>query len=111
MLEKFIFENHLGQRFEGIKNGVYMNANNLRDYTWSYDTINDRISRFYLSSKSRKLPLVVYCKSNEQAAEVKNRLLELTEADIEAKQAGKIYIGEYYTYGYITESRIINIKA
>lgn len=104
MLENFIYENHLGQRFEGLKNGVYMNANELRNYSWSFDTINDRISRFYMSSKSPKLPLVVYCNTDEQAAEVKNRLLELTEVDIEAKQAGKVYIGEYYTYGYITES-------
>ena len=104
MLEKFIFENHLGQRFEGLPNGVYLNYNDLRDYSWSYDTINNRISRFYMGTKSRKIPLVVYCKSDEEAVAVKNRLHELAEADIEARIPGKIFVGDYYTSGYITAS-------
>ncbi len=104
MLEKFVFENHLGQRFEGLPNGVYLNYNDLRDYSWSYDSINNRISRFYRSMKNRKLPLVVKCNSDEKAVEIKNRLYELAEADIEAKIPGKIFVGDYYTNGYITGS-------
>ena len=104
MLEKFIFENHLGQRFEGLPNGVYLNYNDLRDYSWSYDTINNRISRFYRSITSRKLPLVIKCDSDEEAVAVKNRLHELAEADIEAKIPGKVFVGDFYTIGYITAS-------
>lgn len=105
MLEKFVFENHLGQRFDGLSNGVYMNYNDLRDYSWSYDTINSRISRFYRSTTSRKLPLVVYCESDSEAVSVLNRLHELAESDIEAKIPGRIYVGDYYTAGYITASK------
>ncbi len=104
MLEKFIFENHLGIRFEGLPNGVYLNYNDLRDYSWSYDTINSRISRFYRGITNRKLPLVVKCKSDAEAVAVKNRLHELAEADIEAKIPGRIFVGDYYTNGYITGS-------
>ena len=104
MLEKFIFENHLGQRFEGLPNGVYLNYNDLRDYSWSYDTINNRISRFYRSMRNRKLPLVIKCDSDKKAVEVKNRLYELAEVDIEAMIPGKIFVGDYYTIGYITDS-------
>ena len=104
MLEKFIFENHLGQRFDGLANKVFLNYNDLRDYAWSYETINSRISRFYRSVKSRKLPLVVCGETDEAATDAKNRLLELAEADIEAVLPGKIYIGEYYTTGFITAS-------
>ena len=104
MLEKFIFENHLGQRFDGFSNGVYLNYSDLRDYAWEYDTINDRISRFYHKVKSRKLPLVVKGKSDEAATAVKNRLHELAEADIEARIPGKVFVGDYYTNGYITAS-------
>lgn len=104
MLEKFIFENHLGLRFVGLDNGVYMNYNELRDYSWNYDTINNKISRFYRNIKDRKLPLVIYCNSDEKAIEIKNRIHELAEADIEAKIPGKIFIGDYYTKGYITAS-------
>lgn len=104
MLDNFIYENHLGQRFVGLENGVYLNYNDLRDYSWSYDTINGRISRFYRQITGRKIPLVVYCKSDEEAVDVKNRLTELAETDIEAKTPGKVYVGEYYTHGYITAS-------
>ena len=105
MLENFIFENHLGQRFDGLANGVYLNSNELRDYSWDYDVINNRISRFYRSPTQRKIPLLVSRKTKAAAAEVKNRLLELAEADIDAMLPGKIYVGDYYTTGYITSSK------
>ncbi len=113
MLDKFIFENHLGQRFEGLPNGVYLNNNNLRDYSWSYDTINNRISRFYMGTQKRKIPLVVKCNSDEEAVAIKNRLHELAEADIEARIPGRIIAGDYYTNGYITgsaKSNYLNTK-
>lgn len=105
MLDKFIFENHLGKRFDGLKNRVFLNYSDLRDYSWSYDTINSRISRFYRPTTSRKIPLVICCNSDEEAVKIKNELLELTEADIEARLPGKVYIGDYYTKGYITASK------
>ena len=108
MLDKFIFENHLGLRFVGLESGVYLNYSELRDYSWSYDTINSRISRFYHAITNRKIPLVVYCDTEEKANEIKNRLLDLAEADIQAKLPGKVFVGEYYTNGYITASKKSN---
>ena len=104
MLENFIYENHHGQRFEGLANGVYLNSNDLRDYRWNYDIINNRISRFYRSATDRKLPLTVICKTDDEAVKVKNRLMEIAEADIESMLPGKIIVGDYYTKGYITAS-------
>lgn len=104
MLDNFIFENHLGLRFVGLDHGVYMNYNGLRDYSWSYEAINSKISRFYRPVQSQKIPLVVYCTSDAEAISVKNRLHELAESDIVAKIPGKIYIGDYYVTGYITGS-------
>ena len=108
MLDKFIYEDHLGRQFDGLKNGVYLNYNELRDYEWSYETINNRISRFYRSITPRKIPIVVCCGSDEEAVAVKNRLLELAETDIEARLPGKVRLGEYYTNGYITGSKKSN---
>lgn len=104
MLDNFIFENHLEQRFVGLENGVYLNYNDLRDYSWSYETINNRISRFYMATKNRKIPLVVCCDSDEKAINIKNRLHELAEADVVARIPGRIYVGDFYTNGYITGS-------
>lgn len=102
MRDRFIYENHLGQRFD--EDCVYLNYSDLRDYSWSCDTINGRISRFYQSIKDRKLPLVIVGKTGDEATEIKNRLFEIAEADIVANIPGKIYSGEYYTQGYITAS-------
>jgi hypothetical protein len=104
MLDRFIFENHLGQRFDGLANGVYLNSSELRDYAWNYEAINNRISRFYRSIRSRKIPLIVKCNSLQNATQVKNKLLELAEADVYALLPGKVYINGYYTTGYITAS-------
>ena len=104
MLDEFIYENHLGQRFYGKENGVFLNYSDLRDYKWDYDTINNRISHFYRSTTERKLPLVVLCQYEVEAIRVKNRLCELAEIDIEAGIPGKVFIGDYYTTGFITSS-------
>jgi hypothetical protein len=108
MLDNFIFEDHHGRRFVGRDNGVYLNYNDLRDYSWNYDIINNKISRFYRAVTDRKIPLIVYCKSDDEAISVKNRLLELSETDIEARLPGKVWINGYYTNGYITASKKSN---
>lgn len=104
MLVEFIYENHLGQRFYGKENGVFLNSSDLLDYKWRYDTINNRISRFYTSITDRKLPLRVRCKYEIEATRVKNLLHEIAEIDVEAEIPGKIFVGDYYTIGYITSS-------
>lgn len=108
LLEHFIYEDHHGRLFNGLNHGVYLNYNNLRDYSWGYDTINNRISRFYQDITKRTIPLVICCGSDAEAITAKNRILELAEADIEARLPGKIRIGEYYTTGYITASKKSN---
>lgn len=104
MLDSFVYEDHLGRRFVGLDNGVYLNYSELRDYSWSHETLNGRISRFYRDITSRKIPLVIKCDTQAKADEARNKLLDLCETDIEAMIPGKIYIGDYYTSGYITES-------
>lgn len=105
MLDKFIFENHRGLRFNGLENGVYMNYSTVRDYNWSYDAINGKISRFYNKITSRKIPLVVVGKTGDEAIAAMNRLHELAEADIVENKPGRVYVGDYYTNGYITGSK------
>lgn len=103
-LNNFVYENHLGKRFVGMENGVYMNHGNILDYSWDYDTLNSKISRFYRSIESRKIPLVVIGKTDAEAIKAKNKLFEIAESDVIAMIPGKVYVGEYYTQGYITAS-------
>lgn len=108
MLDKFVYENHLGQRFDGSANGVYLNQSDLRDYGWDYSTINGKITRFYRGIKERSLPLVVHGATADEAITAKNRLLEIAEADIVAAIPGKVFIGDYYTMGFIKASAKAN---
>ena len=108
MLDRFVYEDHHGRRFNGVEHGVYLNYSDLRNYSWSYDTINGRISRFYQGITKRTIPLVVCCASDDKGVDIKNRLLELTETDVAALLPGKIHIGDYYTTGYITGSKKSN---
>lgn len=105
MFDKFVYVDHTGRRFDGFENGVYLNINDMRDYSWSHDKINGRIARFYRGITTRKLPLMVMGATEAQAIETKNRLHEMAETDIAAKLPGKVYAGEYYTNGYITASK------
>ena len=104
MLDNFIYEDHHGRRFVGLENKVFANYNNLRDYSWDYDTINNRISRFYKGITENKIPLVVCGMTAEKALAAMNQLHEFAETDIAAKLPGRIYVGEYYTPGYILGS-------
>ena len=104
-LNNFVYENHLGKRFNSLENGVYLVHSDILDYSWDFDVINNRISRFYRSVTTRGLPLVVIGKTAAEAKEARNKLLDIVEADIQAILPGKIYIGEYYTSGFITASK------
>lgn len=104
MLDRFLYVNHLGHRFDGLNKKVYLNYSELRDYSWEYDILNNKISRFYRSVKERKIPLWVHCESEAEAISIKNELYELTETDVAAKKPGKVYVGDYYTIGFVTSS-------
>lgn len=108
MLDNFIYEDHFGRRFVGRENSMYANYNDLRDYSWEYDTINNRISRFYKGITDRKIPLVVCGLTEDKAITAMNKLHDFAETDIAAKVPGKIYIGDWYTCGYIVGSEKSN---
>lgn len=105
MLDNFVYVDHVGRKFSGREHGVYINYNDMRNYEWKYSTINSRLSRFYTDVTNRTLPLVLAHKTAEEARTIRHRLFSLTEGDIAAMKPGKIYIGDYYTQGYITSSK------
>lgn len=108
MLNEFIYEDHTGKRLVGLDYGVFLNNHELRDYAWNYDSINNRISRFYRSIKERKIPLVVASETEDVAFHVKTMLSDMAEADIAAKKPGKVYVNDCYTLGFITASKKSN---
>ncbi len=101
MLEKIKYQNHKGEYFESTQDGIYANYNTLRDYKWEYNTVSDKISKFFRGMTEKTIPLVILCDSEEKGVEVKNRIFSITEKDILNKTPGNIIINDYQMQGYI----------
>lgn len=108
MFEVVTFMNHEGESLESVKDGIYVNYSDLRDYTWEYTTQSNRIIGFQRGVVEKTIPLVIFCDSESQGIEVRNKLFSLGEKDVLKKKPGKIIIGEYYLPGYIIGSKKSN---
>jgi len=105
MLEQLIYKNHLNEELSFGKGGIYVDTNELHDYSWSVVTRNNRIARLEKTVKTKKLPIKIIAESTSDATSLKNKLMEVCEKDCIAGQPGKIIIGKYYITGYVTESK------
>lgn len=107
MLEEFVYVNHMGYVF-GFQD-VFVKSCDLRDYSWNYDTLNSKISRFYRPITKRKITLAIVGTSDQWGSEdvtfYKNELFAITEMDVEAKIPGYVWIGDFWTRGYIIASK------
>lgn len=104
MLEKIKFINHIQEEMSWGENGIYVNSNDLHDYSWDCTTDNNKISAFKKGVVTKTIPLIICCNSEEEGLLVKNRLLEITEKDVLALEHGRIVIGNYYLKCYVTGS-------
>ena len=105
MLESFIYKNHLGETIDFGKDGIFVNKNDLHDYSWSYSTVNSKISSFNKAVETRSIPVIISCSSEEEGIQKRNKLFEIVEKDVLAVQYGQIIIGDYYLKCYITKSK------
>lgn len=105
MLEKIIFRNHLGEEIESGQGGFYVNSNDLRDYTWSYEESSDRIVGFKRGVVKKSIPIVILTENEEKAVCLKNWITTLSEKDVCDMNPGRIIINGCYMRGYIYESK------
>lgn len=105
MLEQITFINHINEKMEWGKNGIYVNHNDLHDYSWGFTSDNSKISSFSMRVVTKTIPIIICCSSQEKGLLLKNRLLEYADKDVLAMQHGKIIIGGYYLKCYITGSK------
>lgn len=104
MLEKFKYINHMGETLEFGAGSLFANSNDLRDFSWSVNSKNDKISSFNKGIVSKTIPIVLKCESAEEGVALKNRIFEVFEKDVLAMQHGRIVIGDYYLKCFITDS-------
>lgn len=105
MLERFSYTNNFGEKIEFGTNGIFVNENDLRDFAWSITSKNNRISSFNKGIVQKTIPIILKCESEIEGLALRNRLFEVFEKDVLAKQHGKIWIGDYYLRCYITGSK------
>ena len=104
MLEKFKYTNHVGETLEFGVGSLFANENELRNFSWSVNSKNDRISGFTKGIVPKTIPIVLKCQSAEEGVALKNRIFEVFEKDVLAMQHGKIAIGDYYLKCFVTDS-------
>lgn len=104
MLEKITFKNHIGETIDFGSGGLYLNNNELRSYKWKYSAKNNKISYFSRDVQVKKLPIVVVPDTRATGNDIMNRLMELADKDVLAKEPGRITAGEYYLDCYLFSS-------
>ena len=103
MLEKIIYKNHMNEVINFGQSGIFANSNDLRNFSWSYTSKNNRISEFKRGIVTKTIPVIIQCDSEEEGIKVKNRLFECAEKDVLTMQYGRIIIGDYYLQCYVTD--------
>lgn len=105
MIEKIKYINHLGEVIEFGKNGLYVNKNSLRDWSWNVNSKNEIITSFQKGIAKMTIPVQIACLSEEDGIAIRNRIYEVMEKDVLAKQHGKFIIGDFYLKCYVTQSK------
>lgn len=88
MLEQLKYMNHLNEVFEFGKDGIFVDENNLHDYSWNVTKKNNRISALDYTVTNKSLPLVIICNTAEEGIAARNKLFEVVEKDVLACNTG-----------------------
>lgn len=103
MLEKFKYINHQGEVLEFGKAPLFVNENDLHDFSWEVNTVNNRISGFGRGIVEKTIPIILKCKSKVEGLQMRNRIFEVCEKDVLANKHGRIYVGDYYLKCFVTD--------
>lgn len=104
MLEKFKYINHQGEVLEFGKAPLFVNENDLRDFSWEVNSVNNKISGFSKGIVEKTIPIILKCNSKSEGLKMRNHLFEVFEKDVLANKHGKIYVGDYYLKCFVTET-------
>lgn len=104
MFEKIKYINNKNEVVEFGDDVVFANYNDLRDYSWQYDTDFNRLSNFRRDITTKSLPIIINAKTEEDGARLKNKIFEVFEKDVLMNKKGKFIIGDYYYKCFITEA-------
>lgn len=104
MLEVFKYINHNNEELEFGNHRLFVNENDLRDFSWDVTSKNNRISGFSKGIVKKTIPVVIKCDSEQEGIEIRNKLFETLEKDVLSAKHGKIVIGDYYMKCFVVGS-------
>lgn len=104
MLEKLKYKNHLGEVLSFGEHGIFVNTNDLHDYSWETVSNNNKISAFSKGIVDKTIPVVIACSSEEEGLSIRNKIHEICEKDVLAMQYGRLVIGDFYLKCYVKAS-------
>ena len=95
MLEKIKFINHIQEEMTWGEGGIYVNSNDLHDYSWDFTSDNNKISSFHKGIVTKAIPIIICCASESEGLMQKNRLLEIAEKDVLCSKRHRTF---FYVY-------------
>lgn len=104
MRESIKHINSIGETLDFTALGVLINYNDLRDYTWSVKTANNKICGFEKGIATKTIPFIFAC-DEEKANIIKNRFFEHFEIDVLNELQGYFEINGYRLYCYAIKNK------
>lgn len=106
MLDNIKYINHLGEKIalDGSER-IFASYNDLRDYSWNYDSDNNIISNLNRKGVTKKtLPVKIIAATPESGIELRDKLYSIADKDVMNSKQGSLCIGDYYMKCYISGS-------
>lgn len=103
MLDKITHTNSNNETLDFTSLGIFVNYNDLRDFEWTVETKNNRITGFYKGVVKKTIPFIFYV-DEKKASEIKNQFYEHFEIDIFNNEKGYFEINGYRYYCYAVKS-------
>jgi len=106
MLDSAKYVNSIGKTvYFDINNGEhFFSSNDLRDYLWNYEVINNKITSFIRDGVKTKTIDLLVCYPKDEYISKRNELFETFEYDVVNGKKGKLYIGDYYMECFVIGS-------
>lgn len=110
MLDKLTYVSSTGKKIEfgNPEEGILINTNNFRNYSWSYSQSYKKITEFSKGLVTKTLPILIF---GDNAKSIADDIFETIENDVILKQYGMIYSEDFYMRGYFIGSNKVNYTA
>lgn len=112
MMQRVRYVNHNGAEINLNDGAYFLNANDLRDFSWEYETIGKpsglggKIKRFSRSVTEKTVRIAVRGTAAQFRTRM-NALHALTEPDILSGRPGRLYLNDQYLICYLSVSSAV----